>query len=85
LLVLKDPPDEQPFTGDRVDDETVPVGERVSGSVTSWWSFSRATIRSPAEARAPAASGAERSRSTRPRWIRSSRMIRLSSRQSSRV
>ena len=30
LLVLKDPPDEQPFTDDRLDDEPVPVGERVS-------------------------------------------------------
>jgi len=56
LLVLKDAPHEQSFTGDRVDDEPVPVGE-----------CTRATIRSPAEARAPAASGAERSLSTRPR------------------
>jgi hypothetical protein len=46
-----------------------------------WWSLARQMIRSPAEASAPSAIRIVRPLSTRPRWIRSSRIRADSSRQ----
>ena len=54
---------------------TSPLARARPGSPASrWWSLARQMIRSPAEASAPSAIRIVRPASTRPRWIRSSRM-----------
>ena len=61
---------------------TSPLARARPGSPASrWWSLARQMIRSPAEAWAPSAIRMVGPLSTRPRWIRSSRIRADSSRQ----